>query len=157
MRGQILVTKPLAKRILDKVCYANYGWEYFRQLPDGRLLLGGCREGHIADEVGYGDTVTKPVQSDLQRYLGQHFAEVADAPIDYRWSGIMGFTKDELPLVGELPNMSGAYFAVGSSGHGMGYGMNMSRLLVDFVLDGQDPGPFDARRLSNAALPISRA
>jgi glycine/D-amino acid oxidase-like deaminating enzyme len=152
VRGQILVTKPLGKKVLDKVCYANYGWEYFRQLPDGRFLLGGCREHHIDEEVGYADTVTQSLQADLQDYLQKHFTDVADAEIDYRWSGIMGFTKDELPLVGELPSIAGAYFAAGCSGHGMGYGINMSRLLVEVALDGRDPGPFDVRRLSQVSV-----
>lgn len=147
VRGQILVTKPLKKKVLDKVCYANYGWEYFRQLPDNRFLLGGCRESHIEEEVGYTDQVTPQLQASLEDYLKHRFPEAAGAQIDYRWSGIMGFSDDSLPIVGEMPNIAGVYYAVACNGHGMGYGINMSKLLTEVALDGKDPGPFSAKRL----------
>ncbi len=146
IRGQILVTQPLRKRVLDKVCYANYGWEYFRQLPDGRLLLGGCRQLFQELEVGYADCVSPPVQASLESYLKDRFPEAAGVPIDYRWSGIMAFTEDGLPLVGELERMPNVYFAVGCNGHGFSYGLNLSRLLVDMAVDGKDAGIFSSRR-----------
>ena len=40
-RGQILCTEPIDVPLLQHLCYADYGYEYFRQLPDGRLLMGG--------------------------------------------------------------------------------------------------------------------
>ena len=67
-RGQALVTKPLRKQIVDKLCYANYGWEYFRQLSDNRLLLGGCRQLFLNEEllVVDGKVIFKP---GLSRFL----------------------------------------------------------------------------------------
>lgn len=152
-RGQILVTKPLRERILDKLCYANYGFEYFRQLPDNRLLLGGCRQNFSKEEMGYADMVTKPVQTALENCLKDRFPDVAGVRIDYRFSGVMGFTSDGLPLVGEIKKVPGAFFAVGFNGHGLGYGMNMSRLLVDVAMDGLSPGIFNVDR---APLVVAR-
>jgi len=145
-RLQILVTQPLRKSILERLCCANYGWEYFRQLPDKRLLLGGCRELFCQQEVGYADIVTQPVQIALEHYLKQRFPDVAGVPIDYRWSGVAGYTNDGLPLVGELSQLPGVYFAVGCNGHGLGYGLNMSRLLTEVALDGKSAGQFAANR-----------
>jgi glycine/D-amino acid oxidase-like deaminating enzyme len=147
-RGQVLVTQPLKKNILDRLCYANYGWEYFRQLPDKRLLLGGCRELHFAEEVGYVDMVTQPVQNSLEHYLKDRFPDVAGVHIDYRWAGIMGFTQDGLPLVGELAHKPRVFYAVAMNGHGLGYGPALSRVLVELALDGKNPGIFSAERLS---------
>jgi gamma-glutamylputrescine oxidase len=158
VRGQVLVTKPLKKRILDTLCYANYGWEYFRQLPDNRFLLGGCRQTFRSEEVGYADMVTQPVQTALHNYLRDRFPEAAAVPVDYRWSGVMAFTKDELPIVGELVHqpllageeiepVPGAFYAVGCNGHGMGYSFALSKLLVAVALDGISPGIFAAERL----------
>ncbi|MBX9691023.1 MAG: FAD-binding oxidoreductase [Cyanobacteria bacterium] len=155
IRGQILVTQPLRKRVLDKVCYANYGWEYFRQLPNGRFLLGGCRQLFQELEVGYADCVSPPVQASLESYLKDRFPEAAGVPIDYRWSGIMAFTEDGLPLVGELEHLKNVYFAVGCNGHGFSYGLNLSRLLVDTALDGKDVGIFSSLRLQQAGALLS--
>jgi glycine/D-amino acid oxidase-like deaminating enzyme len=145
-RGQILVTQPLDKTLLEKVCYANYGWEYFRQLPDNRLLLGGCREHFIEEEVGYADIITSNLQEALEDYLKDCFPEVAGVPIDYRWSGIMGFTADGLPLVGQVKRMPRAFFAAGFNGHGFSYGLAMSKLLVEAALDEGGFGQFACDR-----------
>lgn len=135
VRGQILVTQPLKKRVLDHICYANYGYEYFRQLPDNRFLLGGCRELFSDQEVGYADVATKEVQDSLEHYLKHRFPDVAGIPIDYRWSGTMGFTESGLPFIGKHPKHNGLYCAVGFNGHGFGYGLAASKMLVDLALE----------------------
>ncbi len=148
VRGQILVTQPLKKQILTNICYANYGFEYFRQLKDKRLLLGGCRQLLVDEEIGYADIVTKPVQQALGNYLKDHFPDIAGVPIDYRFSGVMAFTNDGLPIVGELSKVSGVFFAVACNGHGLGFGLNMSRVLVELAMDGTSPGIFSQDRAS---------
>lgn len=146
VRGQVITTRPLEEQVLDKLCYANYGHEYFRQLPDGRLLLGGCREPFIKEESSYADAVTVNVQSALLQYLKDRFPEIAGATIDYRWSGTMAFTEDGLPLMGELNDKPGVLYVSGCNGHGLGYSMALSKLLVDYALDGVKAGLFDSRR-----------
>lgn len=146
VRGQIIVTQPLKKRILHKLCYANYGFEYFRQLPDQRLLLGGCRQAFLEEEVGYGDMLTRPVQQALENFLKARFGEFAGVPIDYRFSGMMAFTSDGLPMMGSWPRIPGVFYAVGCNGHGLSFGLNMSKMLVEFAIDGKDAGIFDATR-----------
>jgi gamma-glutamylputrescine oxidase len=144
-RTQILVTSPLKKHILDKVCCANYGWEYFRQLKDRRLLLGGCRQLFIDEmeaDTGYVDEVTKPVQTALEHYLKDRFPEIVGVPIDYRWSGILSSTEDGLPLVGELKHLPGTYAAIAFNGHVLDYGLRMSKLLIEVAFDGKSPGIF---------------
>lgn len=148
VRGQILVTQPLKKEILSSICYANYGFEYFHQLKDKRLLLGGCRQQVADEEVGYADIVTKPVQQALGNYLKDRFPDVAGVPIDYRFSGVMAFTNDGLPIVGQLSKVPGVFFAVACNGHGLGFGLNMSRVLVEMAMDGTSPGVFSSERPS---------
>ncbi len=145
-RAQMLSTYPLKEEILDRVCYANYGWIYFRQLKDKRLLLGGKRNTQLNEEVGLGDIVTAPIQLALEEYLADRFPEAAGVPIQYRWSGSMAFTADGLPLLGKHPQHPEVYFAVGCNGHGMGYSTNMAQQLVSFALDGKPLGLFDINR-----------
>lgn len=146
VRGQMMATAPLKKRLVDKLCYANYGFEYFRQLPCLRLLIGGSRQYFIDDEVGFEDIVTRPLQGALEHYIKEHFGEAAGAQIQHRWSGVMAFTDDGLPLVGPLPQHKAVHYLAGCNGHGLGYSMALSRLACDVMLDGADPGCFAAAR-----------
>lgn len=144
-RGQILLTEA-APPLLDRACYADHGYEYFRQLPDGRFLMGGFRQPYKADELGYSDETSRPVQADLERFLFQRFPEVKGR-ITHRWSGVMGFSQDGLPLVGSLPRDPRIFFAVGFTGHGLGLGLVAAERLVALMLDGREAGIFSARRL----------
>lgn len=148
IRGQALVTRPLKESIISKLCYANYGYEYFRQLPDGRFLIGGCREPFYPIEKGYGDLLTPPVQTALTSYLRDRFPDVAGAAIDYRWAGSMAFTRDGLPIVGEVEDRPGVFFGAGCNGHGLGYSLALSKILVDVATDDAEPGIFAANRMS---------
>ncbi len=143
-RGQILCTEPLNVRLLNHMCYADYGYEYFRQLADGRLLLGGWRH-HFRDvEVGYEDRVTPEVQGGLQGFMARYFPEAAGARITHRWSGTMGFSADGIPLTGSLPDLPRVYFAVGFTGHGLGLGLATAEKLGAHMLFGHDLGWLDA-------------
>jgi glycine/D-amino acid oxidase-like deaminating enzyme len=146
-RGQIFVTEPLEKRVLSHLCYGDYGYEYFRQLPDGRFLLGGWRH-HFRDmEVGYEDRVTPQVQGGLEGLMARYFPDVMGARITHRWSGTMGFSTDGLPLVGSFPDTPNVYFAVGFTGHGLGFGLATAERLAAHMLFGQSLEWLDSRRL----------
>jgi glycine/D-amino acid oxidase-like deaminating enzyme len=43
----------------------------------------------------------------------------------------MGFTADELPLVGELGGRPGVYVCGGYSGHGMGFAFDCARRVAE--------------------------
>ena len=132
-RGQMIATAPLKKVYVSELCYANYGWEYFRQLPDRRLILGGCRQLFIEEETGFQDLITPGIQQALEAYLKDHFPELAGVAIEHRWSGAMAFTDDGLPMVGEMAECPHLYYAVGCNGHGLGYSMRLAQLACDMV------------------------
>ena len=52
-RGQMLATEPLAPLIPYGV-YADFGYEYFWQLPTGEVVAGGWRQNHKDAEVKKG-------------------------------------------------------------------------------------------------------
>jgi gamma-glutamylputrescine oxidase len=146
-RGQILCTEPLGATLLTQMCYADYGYEYFRQLPDGRLMLGGWRHHFREVEVGYEDRTTPEVQGGLEDFIARYFPEAKNARITHRWSGTMGFSVDGIPLVGSLPDMPQVYFAVGFTGHGLGFGMATAERLAAHMLYGNDLEWLDVKRL----------
>jgi gamma-glutamylputrescine oxidase len=147
-RGQCLVTAPLRNGpVLDSCCYSDYGYMYYRETFDGRLLIGGGRKQNKALENDTtDDRITDPVQRVLENYLREKFPDV-DAPIERRWAGIMGFSVDGLPLVGTLPDKPRVGFAVGFTGHGLSLAAAVVERAVDLLLHGTHPGALDARRL----------
>ncbi|MEP0548235.1 MAG: FAD-binding oxidoreductase [Rhodothermales bacterium] len=147
IRAQMLATAPLPHRLAAPV-YSHEGYFYLRQLATGEVLLGGARHRHRAAEVGYDDATTAPLQADLEAYLRDHFPAFADAPVARRWSGTMGFSADGLPAFGAVPGVAGSLWVGGFTGHGMGYGFRMGRLVAATLLGQSDPFTdlFDAQR-----------
>lgn len=129
-RAQVLVTAPLPLA-LDRPCYANFGYDYFRQRRDGSLILGGRR--HLRRDVEATDDArtTAETQDALDAFLRAHVPSASGAPIARRWAGIMGLTPDALPIVGALPRAPDAVsLLAGWSGHGLGLAIGCAELLA---------------------------
>lgn len=128
-RGQMLATAPVAPA-LRHVCYAGWGYEYFRQRPDGRVILGGRRAQFREAERTDVAEPSAPVQGALDGYLERHLPFTKGAAITDRWAGIMGFSPDELPLVGGLPGRPGHWVLAGFTGHGLGLALACAERLA---------------------------
>ncbi len=143
-RGQVLLTTPVSTTI-DTLGLVNQSC-YFRQLEDGRILVGGGRFQHIEQERTYADETTANVQGVIKNFFTQYFPE-SDGQVDRRWAGIHGMTHDGLPIIGRLPHQKEVYFVVGFSGHGNSMGLVAGERTVEFMLNGRDPGIFNISRL----------
>lgn len=148
VRAQMFATAPAAP-ILSAPVYSHDGFYYVRQRPDGRVLVGGARHRHVGAEVGTEDATTPALQADLEAYLTAHVPGTADARVERRWSGTMGFSPDGRPLLGDVPGVPGAYVATGFTGHGMGYGLRFGRLIARTLFGRDDSAAplFSAQRL----------
>ena len=143
VRAQMLATHAGADRQIPTPVYSHHGAYYVRQLSDGVILAGGGRQNHRDTEVGYEDATTPAVQADIERYLHTHFPWTTSLRVQSRWSGTMGFSPDERPVVGTLPGVPEALFATGFTGHGMGFGMRMGQMLADTLRSEQRPKALD--------------
>ncbi len=137
VRGQMLATAP-APRIFEWPIYADHGFDYWRQDADNRIVLGGWRNLDPGTEVGF-DQVLHPVIQDRMTAFLHRFAALRDIEITHRWAGIMGFSRDSLPLVGPAPGAPGALAAVGFTGHGFGFAWLAGEALVEVALQGSHP------------------
>jgi gamma-glutamylputrescine oxidase len=148
-RAQCIATAPLKNGPLLNTCgYSDYGYMYYRDTFDGRLLIGGGRkQNKMLENDTTDDRTTDPVQRILENYLREKFPDI-DVPIERRWAGIMGFSVDGLPLVGTLPGKPRVGFAVAFHGHGLAMGAGTAERAVDHLLNGTDPGAVSAGRLS---------
>lgn len=148
-RGQVVVSAPLDEVLYDRPHYARQGFDYWQQLPDGRVLLGGFRDVSIMDELTDVEETTPTIQSSLESFL--HELVGAEVEVTHRWAGIFGLTQDMLPLVGPVPGRDGrVWVAGGYSGHGNVLGFACGRLVADALLGDtsspqlelMDPGRF---------------
>ena len=98
VRGQVIVTEPLAETLYPRPHYARHGFDYWQQTPDRRLVLGGRRDKNLDAEFTNEEALTEPIQAELEGFA----AELAggEPRIEHRWPGIFGSTEDHLPLVG---------------------------------------------------------
>ena len=135
VRGQMLGTGP-APVIFECPIYADHGFDYWRQDEAGRLALGGWRNLDPENERGIDDVLHDDIQEKMTAFV-RRFPELADVEITHRWSGIMGFSRDGLPLVGPAPGMPGAVAGVGFTGHGFGFAFAAGRGLAEVVLSGE--------------------
>jgi glycine/D-amino acid oxidase-like deaminating enzyme len=131
-RGQVIVSKPLDRVLYDKPHYARQGFDYWQQLPDGRVLLGGFRDVSILDELTDVEVTTEAIQNSLEAFLGELLGEAPE--VTHRWAGIFGLTQDMLPLVGRVPGSDGVWVAGGYSGHGNVLGFACGELVADAIL-----------------------
>jgi gamma-glutamylputrescine oxidase len=136
-RGQVIVSEPLERVLYDRPHYARQGFDYWQQLPDGRVLLGGFRDVSILDELTDVEETTPVIQESLERYLGELIGE--PPRISHRWAGIFGLTQDMIPLVGRVPERENVWVAGGYSGHGNVLGFACGELVADAVLGETSP------------------
>jgi glycine/D-amino acid oxidase-like deaminating enzyme len=131
-RGQILVTEPLPRRLFACPHYARHGFDYWQQLRDGRLLVGGWRDASFETEATAVEETTPLIQSRIEEFAAQLLG--APPSVAHRWAGIFGVTRDGLPLVGPLPGREGVWAACGYCGHGNVLGLASGRLVAQAIL-----------------------
>jgi gamma-glutamylputrescine oxidase len=145
-RGQMVVTEPLGETIIPRPTYAHWGYHYWRQTPDTRLVIGGWREIDFDAECTFGNDVTPRIQeaidAGIETLVGRR------VPVQRRWSGIMGFSRDGRPLVGWLDASHHLAICAGYTGHGLGLAAGCTQELAELLAWKRAPGiaTFDPQR-----------
>jgi len=89
-RGQVITTEPLGERLFDCPHYARRGFDYWQQLADERVVLGGFRDFSILTEMTDDETTTQPIQDALDAFLVELLGYMPN--VTHRWAGIFGLT-----------------------------------------------------------------
>ncbi|MEX6690514.1 FAD-dependent oxidoreductase [Danxiaibacter flavus] len=97
-RGQVIVTSPIPHLPLHGTFHYDEGFYYFRNIGN-RILLGGARNSAFEEEHTDRLTETPGIQKKLEDFLRDHIAGDYEYTIDFRWSGIMGFTQNKQPVI----------------------------------------------------------
>ncbi len=115
-RGQVLVTSPINQLLLKGTFHFDEGYYYFRNVGN-RVLIGGARNMDKEKETSNEFLLNDNIQQELEQFLKRHILQNVSYTITHRWSGIMGFTSNKLPLVKKLEE--DVYAAICCNGMGV--------------------------------------
>lgn len=151
-RGQVVATEPLPEFYFECPHYARHGFDYWQQLPDGRIVLGGFRDFSILTEMTNEEVTTDEIQGALDAFLVELLGSLPR--VEHRWAGIFGLTQDLVPLVGRIPGRDGTWIAAGYSGHGNVMGFMCGQIVAAAMLGHDDSllQMFDPARLLPATV-----
>jgi gamma-glutamylputrescine oxidase len=113
-RLQMLATAPAPEVSFARPVYARWGLDYWQQLPDGRMVLGGARDVGGEQEWTISTEPTERVQqamTELLRSLGVR------AAVTHRWAASVSYTTSGLPILEQVrPEVwaAGAYSGTGN-------------------------------------------
>jgi gamma-glutamylputrescine oxidase len=131
----VMATEPLGARLAQAIATpaavydTRFAFDYYRALPDTRLLWGGRISVH--------DRSPRAVGRLLRRDLARVYPQLADARIDYAWSGLMSYARHQMPQIGSAGD--GLWWAQAFGGHGLAPTTAAGELLAAAIAEG-DPG-----------------
>lgn len=124
---------------------------YWRKIEKNILVIGGKRGRDLEHENSDYDKINPVIQKALESYLSQTLR--LKFTVRNRWSGIMGFTETELPIVSKLLcEQVETYCIAGFSGHGMGFGFKAAQNMAELVTDRIEQSFFDPYKTVNIQL-----
>ncbi|NNC32415.1 FAD-binding oxidoreductase [Longimicrobium terrae] len=132
-RLQMLSTVPTTEVRVPRPVYARWGYEYWQQLPDGRITLGGFRdhggEGEWTADGTPGELVQRRLETFLRERIGVH------APVTHRWAASVGYTPSGMPVLEQVrPRV---WAAGGYSGTGNVIGALCGRAMAQLAGSGR--------------------
>jgi len=114
-RLQMLAAAPQLPISFPRPVSMRYGFDYWQQLEDGSVLLGGGRDKFEASEWTTDDVPDARVQAYLEQRLRERLG--ITSAITHRWAASVAFTDSGLPIVRELGggvSVVGAYSGTGN-------------------------------------------
>lgn len=150
----VVATKP-AGALLDTaiqteaaVADTRRAGDYFRRLPDGRLLWGGRVSTRRTEPFRLGERM-------LDDCYGV-FTQLGELQAAYSWSGLMGYARHMMPLIGEAkPRL---WYATAFGGHGLNTTAMAGHLIAEAISEGDDRYKlFESFKLRRAGGPFRRA
>ncbi len=99
-RLQMLATAPAGEVDFSRPVYWRQGYEYWQQLPDRSIALGGFRDHALEQEWTKDGGPTEFIQGLLEKFLREHLK--VTAPVTHRWAASVGYTPDGLPVLEEV-------------------------------------------------------
>ena len=142
-RLHMVATQPLPQAI-ETMVYARWGLEYLQQRLDGRILVGGFSDVDADDSYTDSDAGSPLIWDRVETYLREDLG--VEPAVSHRWAGVVGYSDDSLPYVGEVPGHDGLYVSGGYSGVGNVPGFMCGRDIADAIAGERRDPLFPANR-----------
>lgn len=150
-RAQMLAVELEEELDANSLHYDSPERVYWRKSWDKILLIGGKRVLDEAGEVGDFEKISPIIQDGLEDYLQNQLH--LRYKVLHRWSGTMGFTEHELPILTKAMTAPIETFVIGGfSGHGMGLGFRSSQEMAELVCYNKEKSFFDQFKSINIEL-----
>jgi len=130
----VMVTEPLGARLGEAIATAaavydtRFAFDYYRPLPDTRLLWGG--------RISVRDRAPDAVHRLLRRDLLDIYPQLGDVRIEHAWSGLMSYARHEMPQIGRIDD--GLWVAQAFGGHGVAPTTFAGEVLASAIADGDE-------------------
>ena len=161
VRGQMWTTEPLTPRVFHSISGAESPtqWSaapgndsetppelthlggrrvtrhlYGRQTRDGEVIFGGDRE-----MAGYDKSVDAAGVESNFGHAREVLPFLGGLSISRTWAGLMPFSLDGRPIIGQLPGMESLYVVSGLASSGFGRGPMAGKLIADYIHAGHRP------------------
>ncbi|QYD72154.1 FAD-binding oxidoreductase [Paraburkholderia edwinii] len=132
----VIATEPLGERLKEAIDCASavydtrFAFDYYRPLPDTRILWGG--------RISIVERTPQAIMRLLRGDLLKVYPQLHDVRIDYAWGGLMSYARHKMPQIGQ--SADGVWYAVGFGGHGMAPTTVCGELLAA-AISGEKPVP----------------
>lgn len=134
--------------------------------PGGHLMFGGGRgAGHLPTVGESDDSVIDEGSAAYLRgtllkvlELDGETSGLKELDAAAQWTGIMGYSRDNHPWVGKVPDQEGLWLCGGYTGHGMPNGTLCGKAVVDMMLgegEGKELGALQQEMAEEGAIPKS--
>lgn len=133
VRLQMIGTAPATDVHYERPVYSRYGLDYWQQLTDGRIALGGFRDVGGDEEWTHDARPSEAVQQALERCLRERVG--TRAPITHRWAASVSYTPDGLPVVEQV--RSGVWATGAYNGTGNVVGALCGRAVAQLAVSGR--------------------
>lgn len=117
-----------------------------KQTDDGNVLVGGGWPARLRQRAGIVDVEQRPALR-YESITGSAAVAAHVVPslralhVVRIWTGVVGVTPDQVPLLGELHGRPGLYIATGGAGFTLG--PTLGRLLSELILTGRPSLPLN--------------
>ncbi|QIB67472.1 FAD-binding oxidoreductase [Kineobactrum salinum] len=113
-----------------------------KQVREGNLLIGGGWSARLPALTGKGSATAQPLYRSVRGNLAAAAAvvpAVRELHLLRTWTGVTGVTADQLPLLGEVPQIPRFFVAAGGSG--FTFGPSYAELISQLIATGDTAYP----------------
>ena len=141
---RVLLTEPLSPAQLvalhwpgrEGVIDSRRLFNYFRLTDDDRILFGGGRPCYRSGRDPAEMPCQESTRTKLERELHSLFPALGELSMARTWSGVIDYSLDALPIIGNVPGHENVLFAGGWCGHGIALGTSSGRWVCELIDSG---------------------